>query len=618
MDFAFHLQQGQQLLEKQDGISIRKALEHFKTANEMTKDEDIARPKTLYFLALGNLHIGQIAQSYRIAHKAKRSIDTAIEHSMFSMNNMRQMLGEENIDGLIQHIEDSYPQLISMIDTDDDDFDENDLDFSLVSRIYKTVDKPEVKPQFSIETLREEVLYATFSGQSRTNDELVYFDKVKGDVLSHVQGYFSSLIGDQSVLNRQLANRIMNSEPTDFVDEDRYVLIDRLLLTEFLDEFKKQTNGKEPFHSYVDYFSTEVLKDFTYNKDIKIDDLACSNHIQQKFHELFSKKHQNNIQALRSDYTTIFEGTCKTIAKNWIKNNVLKNDKIIVEEGQLEKMSVEELFKFRRQCAQNRDINALLAIAKYRFIKGSAATNESNLPEMSYYYGRLHRSEELKEFLEEKSFYLFMLPESCIKLAQNLLNLGEKFPHLNEKEVSYLEEKYCDPKTFELFDIIMFDKDLLPREIKKFDKELLKTKNTDFSRDFLLTVYECFSKNEDLDDGYSELFVYSRITNKIVRKKYENVGLGEYCIIQPILSNQFWSLMNKMFGEKCADDLIKELCHDENWEDFKNSDFYLLNSQHIEEVASGYFSNPKQVEEVKAEVAKFWLEDINSHNIRLT
>lgn len=618
MDFAFHLQQGQQLLEKQDGISIRKALEHFKTANEMTEDEYIAKPKTLYFLALGNLHIGQIAQSYRIAHKAKRSIDTAIEHSMFSMNNMRQMLGEENIDGLIKHIEDSYPQVITMIDIDDDDFDENYLDFSLVSRIYKTVEKPEIKPQFSIETLRDEVIFATFSGQSRTNDELVYFDKHKGDVLSHVQGYFSSLIGDQSVLNRNLANKIMNSEPIDFVDEDRYRLIDRLLLPEFLEEYKRQTSGKEPFYSFVNYFSVEVLKDFTYDKDLTIDDLACSSHIQQKFHELFSKKHPNNIQALRSDYTRIFENTCKAIATNWIKHNVFGSDRVIVNEDLLEKMSVEELFKFRRQCAHNHDIEALLVIAKYRFIKGSAATNESNLPEMFYYYGRLHRAEELKDLLEEKSFYLFMLPESCKVLALNLLNIGEKFPHLNEEEVSYLEEKYCDPKTFELFDLIMFDKELLPRTIKKFDKELLKTKNTEFSRDFLLKIYDCFSKNEDLDDGYSELFVYSRITNRIIRKKYEHVGLGEYCIVQPILSNQFWDLMNKMFGEKCADDLIKELCYDEKWEEFKKSDFYLLNSDQIEEVAASYFSNPKQVEEVKLGVAKFWLDKINSHNIILT
>ena len=411
MDFAFHLQQGQQLLEKKDGESIRKALEHFKKANEMSEDEDIAKPKTLYFLALGNLHIGQIAQSYRIAHKAKRSIDTAIEHSMFSMNNMRQMLGEDNIDGLINHIEDSYSQLVANTDTDDDDFDENELDFSLISQLYQTEDRPEVKPRFSLDTLREDVIFATFSGQGRTNDELVYFDKLNGDVLSHVQVYFSSLIGDQSILNRRLANRITNGEATDFVDEDRYILIDRLLLTEFLIEFKKQTNGKDPFNSFVDYFSVEVLKDFTYNEDLKIEDLACSSHIQQKFHELFSQKHSDRIQLLRNEYTTIFENTCKALALNWIEQNVLKSNYVNVEDSQLEKMSVEEIFQFRRQCAKNRDLKALLAIAKYRFIKGSAATNESNMPEMCYYFGRLHRVNELKEFLEEKSFYLFMLPD---------------------------------------------------------------------------------------------------------------------------------------------------------------------------------------------------------------
>jgi hypothetical protein len=237
---------------------------------------------------------------------------------------------------------------------------------------------------------------------------------------------------------------------------------------------------------------------------------------------------------------------------------------------------------------------------------------------MSYYYGRLHRAEELNEFLEDKSFYLLMLPESCISLSENLLNIGNKFPHLNENEIAYLEEKYCDSKTFELLDLIMFDKDLLPRTIKKFDKDLLKTKNTEFSNDFLLTIYNCFSKNEDLNDGYSEMFVYSRVNNKIIRKKYEHVGLGEYCIIQPILSNQFWNLVNVKFGEKCADDLIKKLSPDENWEKFKKSDFYLLNSEHIEEVATEYFPNPKQAEEVKMAVAKFWLDEINSHNIILT
>jgi len=76
--------------------------------------------------------------------------------------------------------------------------------------------------------------------------------------------------------------------------------------------------------------------------------------------------------------------------------------------------------------------------------------------------------------------------------------------------------------------------------------------------------------------------------------------------------------MNQQFGEKCADDLIKKLSDAENWKEFKKTDFYLLNSKHIEEVTTEYFSNPKQVEEVKLGLAKFWLDEINSHDIELT
>lgn len=615
MDFSFHIQQGQQLLDKQDAISVKKALEHFKKANEMIEDEHIGKPKTLYHLALGNYVIGQIEQSYRIAYKAKRSIDTAIENSMISMNNMRQMLGENDIDALIQHIDEKFPQVVFQIDTDDDDFDDNKLDFSRLNQIYPTVDEEEIEPEFSIDDLDDDILAATFFGLSRTNDELVYFDKLKGDVLSYVQGYFSSHIGDQSVANRRLANRITNGEPTDFVDEERYILIDRLKLTDFLNEYKKQSRGKEPFNSFVDYFSVEVLNDFTYDKDITIEDLANSTHIQEKFHEMFSKKYQDRVLELRNDYSNIYQETQQALALKWIKGKVF--NKIKIEEAELKKMKVAERFELRRKCAENRDIKSLLTIAKYHFIHGSAATNETNFPELCYYYGRLHRVEELKEFLNEKQFYLLMLPDSCKELAQNLLNIGLKFPHLNEQEISYLEQKYCDSKTFELFDIIMFDSDKLARPIKKFDKNSLNVKNTDFSRDFLLKVFSHFSENEELDDGYSELYVYSRIKNKIIRKKYEDVGLGEYCIVQPIHSNEFYNLMKEKYGADCADYCIKELSFDDDLESFKTSDFYLLNAENIEEVVNGYFPNSSTVDDVKAEVARFWLNKINSHNIKL-
>src|SRR5699024_7742997 len=226
------------------------------------------------------------------------------------------------------HIDEKFPQVVLYIDTDDDDFDENELDFSQLNQIYQTVDEEEIEPQSSIDDLSEEVLIATFFGLSRTNDELVYFDKLKGDVLSYVEGYFSSHTGDQSVANRRLANKITNNEPRDFVDENRYILIDRLKLAEFLAEYRKQTKGKEPFNSFVDYFSVEILKDFTYDDDLTIDDLANSNHIQEKFHEMFSKKYQNRVTELQEDYSDIFQDTQRALAINWIKGKVFNKVKI--------------------------------------------------------------------------------------------------------------------------------------------------------------------------------------------------------------------------------------------------------------------------------------------------
>lgn len=289
-----------------------------------------------------------------------------------------------------------------------------------------------------------------------------------------------------------------------------------------------------------------------------------------------------------------------------------------ITEEQLDTMTVKEQFQLRRECSENRDIESLLTIVKYHFLHGSAATNETNLPEMCYYYGRLQRVEELQEFLKDKSFYLMMLPQSSQELAQNLLNIGYKFPHLNESEIDYVEEKYCDSKTFELFDIIMFDKELLPRQINKFDKESLNRVNKGFSNEFLLDVFSYFSANEELDSSYEKLYVYSRIENKIIRKEFQHLGLGEYCILQPILSNEFWSLMNDHFGQECADTLIKKWCHDDNWEDYKNLDFYLIGSDSIEEVSENYFNDSKKVNNVKALVALFWLEKINSQKINLT
>ena len=210
-----------------------------------------------------------------------------------------------------------------------------------------------------------------------------------------------------------------------------------------------------------------------------------------------------------------------------------------------------------------------------------------------------------------------MLPESCKELAQNLLNIGYKFPNLNESEISYLEENYCDSKTFELFDIIMFDSDLLPRQIKKLNKESLNKKNTDFSNEFLMEIYNCFLKNDSLDGNYDDYYVYNRIDNNIIRKQYEDTGLVDYIISDPIRSNELWSLMKEEYGEECADYFAQQLSFDEDWIAFKNADFYVLNITSIENVAEQYFNEPLHIKDLKVQIALFWLKKINSTKIDL-
>lgn len=201
---------------------------------------------------------------------------------------------------------------------------------------------------------------------------------------------------------------------------------------------------------------------------------------------------------------------------------------------------------------------------KYKFINGSAAVNEYVLPEMSYYFGRLHATEELMEFITGKEFYLDMLPHDCKLLAKNLINFGYFFPNLNNELLDYLEEKYCDRKTFEIINNIMFDAHLLPRKLKKFDENLLKSKNNEFTDSLCFEFYEAFSKNQELVYSYNDFFVYDKIENKIIKINPEKARQGQYVIDMPLSSKDFRILINQEFDEMTADSIIKKLSFDES------------------------------------------------------
>jgi len=289
-----------------------------------------------------------------------------------------------------------------------------------------------------------------------------------------------------------------------------------------------------------------------------------------------------------------------------------------VNDSVLKVMSVDELYQFKRDCANNKDIKSLLVITVYQFKHGSDATNVNNIPEMAYYFGRLHDLDSFKSLLDEYSFALWSLPQSCISIAEKLFIIGSKFPILNENEISYLEKLYCDTKTFEIMDRMMFDIELLPRSIKKLDKTLLNRKNNEYSEPFLKQIFECFDKNDKLDQSYDRLYVYSRIKNSVIRKTYEDLGLGEYCIIYYAISDEFHKFIQAKYGENCANFFAQNLCFSENndWEEFKTSSSYALNLKSIVNVARKYFKNNlDSIEEIKSDLAWMYLQECNSENI---
>jgi len=324
MDFNFYTQQAHKLLEKKDADSIKKALEYFKKANEIIQINDLSKPRALYNLGLGNYLAGNTVMAYKLLNKASRSLEPAINNSSLRMDNMSKMLGEDDINNLINYIETNFSELLLFTDSFDDDFDENELDLSKINSIYPTITKDiGYTSDFTLKKITDEMLEATFVGMSRNRDSMVYFDKVKGDVVIFVEGYFSSLLGNQEKSNIKLASRISNNDPIDFVDENRFILINQLFLKDFLLEYEEQTELREPFFSFPNLFKDEILKEFSYNENITVSDLYFNNHIQQKFHQIFSKHYASRALELKEYYSILFKNTCNKLALLWIKKHIL-------------------------------------------------------------------------------------------------------------------------------------------------------------------------------------------------------------------------------------------------------------------------------------------------------
>ncbi len=322
---------------------MEKALRHFISANKMIEEGHVQKPLVLFYLALVNYQIGNVALSYKITQKAKRNVDLVIKNNPFLRERMKDSSFEEELDGLINYIKESYPQIIMFIDEDDDNFNENTSNFSHVSQYLQSKEMEKVVPSYSFDSLTDEVMIATFTGLCRNDDELVFFDKLKGDVLMQVQGYLCSMTEDTAVSDRKFYERLKRREPADFIDKNRYILIDRLPLVDFLDEYRRQSRGREPFTSFTHFFAKEIMKEFSYNHDITVHDLVFSSYIQDKFHKTFSANYGYRFQELKNQYVSIFESTVDSLVESWLKRVIFDGE----EKGQKSGNEIELDFVFK-------------------------------------------------------------------------------------------------------------------------------------------------------------------------------------------------------------------------------------------------------------------------------
>lgn len=281
-------------------------------------------------------------------------------------------------------------------------------------------------------------------------------------------------------------------------------------------------------------------------------------------------------------------------------------------ESEIAAFSVKELFAERRKCASERNLFGLYDLAKYLFEHGSIATNEYHMPEFAFLSGRTGNVEEFLATFQKYRWTLFGMPSKYITITQNMLTLGMKYPNLNYQELDYIEQLASSPDTFEIMEDILCDRDLLPRDINVLTKASLNVKNDSFSDSFLDKVANCFEINEELLNSSGLLYVYDRTHNTIVKKRYEDVGLGEFCINCSLHTNEYFPRIEKKFGKDFADFCVNATCGSHDPKSFRTLKFYVLGFSSIVGSAEDYYHDSSKVQLVKREAALMWLEEVNA------
>lgn len=228
---------------------------------------------------------------------------------------------------------------------------------------------------------------------------------------------------------------------------------------------------------------------------------------------------------------------------------------------ELEEMSPNERHDERIRCSKEKNVLGQRDIFTYEFKRYGISASDTILPTISFLYARTDATDELKQLLNDNSYILYDLDPDKLPIAEFFIQIGCKYPNLNEEEMNHLEELYNDTRFCTIIDELLFDKERLPRTIKGITRYEIKDINENFPNSLLDQVYRAFEENSLVDEDYEDTVwrVYNRKSNTIISKAYNQIGLGECVAIGRINTNIFFNLIEEKYGEDCLYYFVKRI-----------------------------------------------------------
>lgn len=161
-------------------------------------------------------------------------------------------------------------------------------------------------------------------------------------------------------------------------------------------------------------------------------------------------------------------------------------------------INLSKVYKDRERGLKNKDFNLLLNCAIE--MAEAFTTSKQAAQEAAFFLGRIGDRARFESVVYGPTLKLppSLREPRSFKMEERLYELGQKYPFLDDDEIDFIEELYCQSDTYDMVNRMLFDgDDLLRRKLARFNPEDFNIHHDDFSSEFCLETFDALIKNEN-------------------------------------------------------------------------------------------------------------------------